>query len=445
MSNIQFEIYKKYRNDYYIEYFPEDFCFRKNQENTYLTKYQEFVAEYFKFRPNQRGLLVYHELGSGKTLASINWARVMSNILGYDEVFIISSKILCENFIKETKKFFGNDIEFIKKIIPIDINKLERGKNIMFENSLIIIDEVQIFNDGIIHGNKDMVELYETIFRTKNVKILLLTATPILSNPFELSPLFNLLSGQELFPRDGYNFKGLYIDDRENTVYRKGKFKKITEGYISYYKGQKDDINIMAVNKGIQLIISRRSGNPEVSKLNDFYKEYEKKSKKIGNIFVYTENRNIISNILDNIKDSVYLDNEVDESILDKFNSPDNINGKYAKCLVVSSGSMFGISVFNVRYVFVMEPKNEFREFDQILGRCLRLCSHKDLPINKRNIRYYVLLSSKLEIQKYEASILYDDINSEFYNILQKNAIDRLIFEPRKKEGLIEKFKRFYS
>ncbi len=65
----------------------------------------------------------------------------------------------------------------------------------MLENSLVIIDESHNFSNSVTNGSKNAVKLYELLMNTKNVKIIFLTATPIINEPFELTPIFNLING----------------------------------------------------------------------------------------------------------------------------------------------------------------------------------------------------------------------------------------------------------
>jgi hypothetical protein len=73
----------------------------------------------------------------------------------------------------------------------------------------------------------------------------------------------------------------------------------------------------------------------------------------------------------------------------DIFNRPDNKYGKYIKIIMISPAGAEGISLNNVRQVHIMEPYwNEVR-MDQVIGRALRYCHHKDLPLEERIVDVY--------------------------------------------------------
>jgi len=103
----------------------------------------------------------------------------------------------------------SNDKEDIKKIIThiirnrykfINYNGItmkmikEMGDN-PFDNSFIIVDEVHNFISRIANGSKIAMKIYNFIISAKDVKLVLLSGTPIINQPYEISFLINLLRG----------------------------------------------------------------------------------------------------------------------------------------------------------------------------------------------------------------------------------------------------------
>jgi len=71
------------------------------------------------------------------------------------------------------------------------------------------------------------------------------------------------------------------------------------------------------------------------------------------------------------------------------FNMKENRYGKYCKIIMISPAGAEGINLNNVRQVHIMEPYwNEVR-IEQVIGRALRFCQHKDLPLNERTLDVY--------------------------------------------------------
>jgi hypothetical protein len=70
----------------------------------------------------------------------------------------------------------------------------------------------------------------------------------------------------------------------------------------------------------------------------------------------------------------------------DIFNKSENKYGKYCKIIMISPAGAEGINLNNVRQVHVTEPYwNEVR-IEQVIGRALRFCQHKDLPMEERKV-----------------------------------------------------------
>ena len=71
--------------------------------------------------------------------------------------------------------------------------------------------------------------------KSKNIKLLFLTGTPIINSPFELSPCFNMLIGKEFFPENEIQFNNWFIDDKKNIIKNKNKLSNYLTGRVSYY------------------------------------------------------------------------------------------------------------------------------------------------------------------------------------------------------------------
>ena len=80
------------------------------------------------------------------------------------------------------------------------------------------------------------------------------------------------------------------------------------------------------------------------------------------------------------------------------FNKSDNKYGKYCKIIMISPAGAEGINLNNVRQVHIIEPYwNEVR-IEQVIGRALRFCHHKDLPMDERKVdifRYNMIRNNK--------------------------------------------------
>lgn len=102
----------------------------------------------------------------------------------------------------------------------------------------------------------------------------------------------------------------------------------------------------------------------------------------------------------------------------DKGLSPDNVkdinmvtdvtnkNGEQVKVVLISLAGSEGLDLKFIRQVHILDPWYNMNRTEQIIGRAVRTCSHKDLPFAKRNVEVY-LYGSLLADKREEAVDLY--------------------------------------
>ena len=71
------------------------------------------------------------------------------------------------------------------------------------------------------------------------------------------------------------------------------------------------------------------------------------------------------------------------------FNSPNNIYGKICKILMISAAGSQGLSTKNVRQAHIIEPYWHEVRILQLIGRAVRMCGHKDLPLEERTVAVF--------------------------------------------------------
>jgi len=255
---------------------------------------QRIIRDYMQFDSPYRGILLYHELGSGKTAASIATAEGYVN---KKKVIIMTPASLSQNYenelvrvsklglnlkkswtllkvdkknVETMKKIneYGISTKFIKKEglvwIPLykeDVDGAEKikenikyssmnsddktsidetishivrnrytfinyngltqkkitelGKD-FFNNTFIVIDEVHNFISRVVNGSKLARTIYDLLMTSKDVKMVLLSGTPIINSPYEIASLINLIRG----PMNIYDFdisvkKGVILTNEE--------------------------------------------------------------------------------------------------------------------------------------------------------------------------------------------------------------------------------------
>ena len=76
--------------------------------------------------------------------------------------------------------------------------------------------------------------------------------------------------------------------------------------------------------------------------------------------------------------------------LINTINNPSNIYGNDIKVILMTPVAGEGLNIFNVREIHLLEAWYHFNRIDQIIGRGIRNCSHKRLPINERNVTVFM-------------------------------------------------------
>ena len=242
-----------------------------------LLRQQKIVKDYMQYESPYRGILLYHELGSGKSIASIAAAEGYTNLKkivimtpaslsqNYENELLIASKTgrdlkknwtqikvnkkspammkeltdkyaVAEKFVKKNGlawiPLYKDDIEgaeiIIDKIrynstdakdtkyraeIDVYINHIIRNRYTFinyngltdkmikelgakpFDNAFIIIDEIHNFISRIVNGSRLAKSIYIHMMNAKGSKLILLSGTPIINQPYEIATLINLVRG----------------------------------------------------------------------------------------------------------------------------------------------------------------------------------------------------------------------------------------------------------
>ena len=67
-----------------------------------------------------------------------------------------------------------------------------------------------------------------------------------------------------------------------------------------------------------------------------------------------------------------------------------NTNGEKVKVILITQAGAEGLDFKFIRQVHIIEPWYNLSRIEQIIGRAVRHCSHKDLPFEKRNVELFL-------------------------------------------------------
>ena len=143
------------------------------------------------------------------------------------------------------------ELEF-EKTLDVFTHKID------LEGVLLIVDEAQNFFNGIVNGSKNATGLYKAIMEATDIKLIFLSATPIINDPFEIVPMFNMLHGSKTLPEDYDDFYNFYINSETLTIKNKEKFKNRIFGLVSYMGDWWQSGGIMKTNE-----VTKRNNFPD--------------------------------------------------------------------------------------------------------------------------------------------------------------------------------------
>jgi len=236
------------------------------EENIALRKYQEFVSKFMDYRSPYKSVMLYHGLGSGKTITTINIYMSLYNFSSLWNVFILIkatlkntpwisdlNKWLTQD--EKTKKDMKSNIKFIHYDSPFaDRDFIEAVRSVdASKKSLFIIDEAHNFINNVYNNvtgqtGRRASSIYDYMVREKKdndeTRIILISATPIINNPFELALIFNLLR-PGIFPNSELKFEEKYVSTgkiKQLNPATKNMFQRRILGLASFYIGETPDL-----------------------------------------------------------------------------------------------------------------------------------------------------------------------------------------------------------
>lgn len=257
--------FKKYKLPEIIRDKSIDPCnLNKNINYNELRLYQRFVGEYLDYKSPYKNILIYHGLGSGKTASAINIYNVLYSYTPNWNVFIlIKASLKDQPWLVDLKKYLGQsdnknrwkNIKFIHYDAPrADRQFLDAVKEAdsSYKN-LYIIEEAHnfitnVYNNITSRKGKRGYVIYDYIIQEKkdnnDTRVVLLSATPAVNNPYELALIFNLLR-PGIFPDNEQKFNEIYISQGKDKILNpdtKNMYQRRIMGLVSYYYGATNDL-----------------------------------------------------------------------------------------------------------------------------------------------------------------------------------------------------------
>lgn len=405
-----------------------------------LQPHQKAFVKAF-IRSNNRGALAIHGAGTGKTLLAVTVSKCYLDLHPRGNITVITPASLLAGFRKELNEW--SDAEFQKQLSKYKFYTysgfLNNGEKC--ENDLLIIDEAQNLR------NKDGA-MFKAIWQCamEANKVLLLSATPIINELSDLSPLMSMIHGRPPLTSNEYDmilkypklarvYFGCLLSFFENNPERTKKYFptvrvewvpiKMDDSTLKLYNNLEKDkstkriINIFDLNTGDKDLQSFFNGLRRVSSGSDqkhtFIVEFikhvinKRPSKKLGitekmlsshtdKCIIFTHFKSHGSKLLiKQLKAAGIEVGLVDGSItkVKRAEIVDRYVNGIIKVILISAAGSTGLNLFETGYMFLVEPSWNESEVIQVMARANRYMSHSNLPQSKRNVLVMKLMLIK--------------------------------------------------
>jgi SNF2 family DNA or RNA helicase len=422
----------------------------KGEEKIELKPHQKRVLQKLLETP---GLLVYHGLGSGKTITSISAA----DKLGLPAEAVVPAS-LRPNYLKEIAK--------VKPKVPFDLKSYEGfTKSPSSRDKVLIFDEAHRLQDPTSMRTRAALEQ-----ASPSARRILLTGTPIQNYPSELAPLLNIAAGKKVLPTGG-EFEKEFVEEKEVSpgfiekylfgvqpgvepaIKNKAQFARAVRKYVDYHPSIKDGfpsssektvkVQMSPVQKQVYDYVAR--GIPS-GLLRKVERNLPPSKKESANLAAFLSAPRAVSNTPHSYQTYMTEEDALHHSpkfqkILSDFGSGleknprfkgviysnfirdgiqplhsaltkagvpaamftgelsdrqkkkivEDYNADKIKALLVSGAGSEGLDLKGTRMVQVVEPHWNKSRIKQVIGRAIRYKSHEHLPPDERHVdvRHY--------------------------------------------------------
>lgn len=191
-----------------------------------LRPHQILPIEYLLQHPEQKGLLLAHYLGTGKTFTALAFTEKNP----HQKVIILAPPFLKANWLLHMNKM-GIKNQQRYQFLSLD-KASDELINKDITSTIVIVDEVHRLIEGVKSQDNEKRKKYSALFyHLKNAhRILLLSGTPVFNELSDISYAFNLAAGKDVLP---YNER-LFLDN----------FTQVKKG-PSFWRGHLTESNLL--------------------------------------------------------------------------------------------------------------------------------------------------------------------------------------------------------
>jgi superfamily II DNA or RNA helicase len=403
--------------------------------------------------PERNGIILAHNVGTGKTFAAINTSQVLLRRKIVDQVIVITPTSLQFNFMGQFKTYnkdLSTDVRYHYYTPVSFLNAMGKETVPMDSNTLLIIDEAHNYRTELkssISIEKQRVDVaysdisqglkgrrVRAIFKfleecRKIVKVLLLTATPLAN---DTSDLFNLvamarrrdpekfhISEEDEDRKDSMTYSGCDIhfydtSERDKSLFPRTQkstmyFEMSRDYYKSYFSIQVDEEqvgNLAVFYNGI-----RRASNKldlvKSQKLTELVGDIRKKVRARPRVRILVYSSWIeagLNSIADSMRESGIASSAITGRLskMERQRAVNAFNEGGINVLLLSRAGGEGLDLKRTNIVYIVDPSWNEASVQQIIGRAVRRNSHAGLPPEEQVVEIY----SMVLLKPFEGTIL---------------------------------------
>ena len=330
---------------------------------------QKFIISYIN--DYLQGALLFHSVGSGKTLTSVVFSHYYLMLKPDHNVCIISPPSLLFNFV-EAMKEYGLDIRDNRYKFETYIKFCKNPDNYVNEKTLLIIDEAHYFRTFIVEGKGQVTNL-ETgkthIDNGKNRngqiiidacakchKIIAMTGTPFINKLYDVENIMSMIGKKQPITPEAFN---TVISNNDN-------LKDYFDYRISYFNVMDTDAKKYfpdVIYKYIPIVI-------EDEKYQNIYARVAKGNVQQLELDNNVEYDKMINNLIKQIKPQ--NDNDEDIDVMDMRRSEESLTAYYNASRQLSNFIVYQ----KIKYIIDLIKKNKGQNviiYSVFMNSCLLL------------------------------------------------------------------------
>lgn len=416
-----------------------------------LQTHQEFVVDFMN-KTLQKGLILYHSVGSGKTILAITIARCMieNKNKSIKKAIVLAPKSVVPQWRAQFEKLgiTAESGNFVVESHEQWLNKYSNG-SVSAHNALLIVDEAHKFRTkitfsksvedfGEVSAGKYSFRLLQAAGEAQ--KVLFLTATPMVNGPDDIRNMLIAIDGKVSvetgykdkfrklgdvdkfkqfveckfshyannqtadFPNTDIYVKQLFMDEEYYSKYElieKDQIKELKEKDIEINFDEKKSLAVFL--NGIRRAVNNIDKHTISPKVQWLIEQLQVQQEYAGRSIVYSGWRShgvdLVTQKLTELK-IPFAEITGDTSLKERKNIVDLYNASKLPVLMITAAGSEGLDLKETRNVYVLEPHwNQTRVY-QTIGRAVRYKSHENLPEEERKVNvYFIVLSKPVEAE----------------------------------------------